>query len=148
MCHQTVGLVARQLEESGIPTVTMTSARDITLAVNPARAVFLDYPLGHTAGQVDDPSLGRQIVAGALQAFADADHPGWIRDQPFRWAENDSWKDDVLRPSRPVESDGAESADDRSPRVDTPQYQLVDDAFAAQQSHSGQQRLVRKGVDY
>ena len=72
MCHQTVGLIARQLEAAGIPTVSLTSARDITAAANPPRAVFVDYPLGHTSGRVDDHALNRQIVTELLSEKDDA----------------------------------------------------------------------------
>jgi len=143
-----VGLIARQLEESGIPTVTLTSARDITRAVNPPRAVFLDFPLGHTSGRAHDPVEGRQIVWGALRAFADADAPGWIRDMPFRWDDDDSWKDSVMRPVDPDSVSSDSTDDERSPRRDSPQYQSPDDAAAAVESHGGEHCLVCRGVDY
>src|SRR3546814_6957411 len=50
VCHQTMALVARHLEAAGLPTLCIVSARDIVEAVDPPRAVFVDYPLGHTAG--------------------------------------------------------------------------------------------------
>ena len=143
-----MGLIARQLEESGIPTVTMSCARDITAAVNPPRAVFLDYPLGHTAGRIGEPEVGLQIVAEALAGFADANESGWIRDQQLHWAADDSWKDSVLRPTENGATDPDVTDDDRSPRAGTPQYQSSDDASLAQQIHSGHDCLVCKGVDY
>jgi len=143
-----VGLIARQLEESGIATVTLTSARDITVAVNPPRAVFLDFPLGHTSGRAHDPALGLEIARGALAAFADAEAPGWVHDLPFHWADDDSWKDSVMQPVDPetVGTDGSD--DERSERRDTPQYQSADDVAAAERTHGGEQCLVCKGVDY
>jgi len=151
VCHQTVGLIARQLEISGVPTVTMTSALDITEAVGPPRSVFLDYPLGHTSGRPHRPELGLEIVANALAAFADADRPGWIGRQPFRWAEDDSWKDSVMRPTGATDRSPGETSvdklDDRAPRRTTPQYQSPADAQAAAASHSGG-CLVCEGVDY
>ncbi len=143
-----MGLIARQLEESGIPTVTMTCARDITEAVNPPRSVFLDFPLGHTTGRAHDPVLGRRIIEGALAAFADADHPGWMSDQSIHWADDDSWKDSVMRPVASGTTDIPGSDDERSPRRDTPQYQSIDDASAAEKTHGDEQCLVCKGVDY
>ncbi len=139
-----MGLIARQLEKAGIPTVVLTSARDITLAVNPPRAVFLDYPLGHTGGRPDQPALNRQIVGAALDAFAEADHPGWIHDLPHRWDVSDGWKDAVMRP--PTIGDAA--GDDRTSRLDSPQYQSEQDEKAAELTHEGEEHQVRKGVDY
>ena len=43
MCHQSVGLIARNAEAAGIPTLSMGSALDIMQAVNPPRAAFLDF---------------------------------------------------------------------------------------------------------
>ena len=40
------------VEAAGISTVSMSNARSITAAANPPRAVYLDYPLGQTAGRV------------------------------------------------------------------------------------------------
>jgi len=147
-----VGLISRQLEESGIPTVTMTSALDITEAVGPPRAVFLDYPLGHTSGRAHDPALGLDIVGNALAAFSEADHPGWIGRQLHRWSSDDSWKDSVMRPAgtHQAASGGKTEggADDRTPRLATPQYQSGADAAASAASHDGEECLVCKGVDY
>jgi hypothetical protein len=68
VCHQSVGLIAREVEAAGIPTLCMTSAYDITQAVNPPRAVFLNYPLGHQTGKPDDSANQRAIVLAALKA--------------------------------------------------------------------------------
>jgi len=43
-----VGLIARALEEKGIPTVSLSSAYDLTTLVKPPRTFFVNYPLGHT----------------------------------------------------------------------------------------------------
>jgi len=152
VCHQTVGLIARQLEASGIPTVTMTSALDITEAVAPPRSVFLDFPLGHTSGRAHDPALGLEIVSRALAAFSDADSPGWIGRQHLRWSADDSWKESVMRPAGATAAasvGGANSAgDDRSPRLATPQYQSPADKEASAACHEGSDCVVCKGVDY
>ena len=47
----------------------MGSALDILEAVNPPRAAFLDYLLGHTAGKPFDRDLQRAIAVSALDAF-------------------------------------------------------------------------------
>ena len=128
----------------------MTSALDITEAVAPPRSMFLDFPLGHTSGRAHDPATGLEVVRRALAAFTEADQPGWIGRQPFRWSADDSWKDSVMRPHQPdsaaADSDG--SADDRTPRLDTPQYQSPADAEASASSHESEECLVCKGVDY
>ncbi|MGO9452878.1 MAG: hypothetical protein ACLQDV_17855 [Candidatus Binataceae bacterium] len=93
MCHQSVGLIARAVEEAGIPTLSMTSALDITRAVKPPRAVFVNFPLGHQTGKPNQPDLQRQIVRDALRAFETIKSPGTIIELPYVWDANDrSWE--------------------------------------------------------
>lgn len=121
MCHQSVGLIARHVEAAGIPTLSMTSALDITRAVNPPRAAFLDYPLGHTTGKPHEPELQRQIMLDALEAFTSLTIPGSVKILPFQWDAEEAWKETAQR-----------GQDDRRPRYDTPQYQTEEDRRRAE----------------
>jgi hypothetical protein len=94
----------------------MTSALDITEAVNPPRAAFLDYPLGHTTGKPHQPALQREILLEALAGFDDLTAPGSVKMLPFRWSADLSWQETAQR-----------GPDDRRPRYDTPQYQGEED---------------------
>ena len=77
----------------------MTSALDITRAVNPPRAVFLNYPLGHQAGKPDDAQNQRAIVGDALHAFDTISEPGTIIELPYVWDPNDRlWEDTDYTP--------------------------------------------------
>ncbi len=126
--------------------MVLTSARDITESANPPRAVFLDFPLGHTAGRVGEPELNRSIVAAALDTLS-RDEPGCIVDLAHRWADTDDWKNDVMRVD--VTPDGRTvTVDDRVPRHPTPQYQADADAEAAARLHRGQECVVCAGIDY
>ena len=72
----------------------MTSALDITQAVKPPRAVFVNFPLGHQTGPPDQPELQRQIVIDAMRAFETIKSPGTIVELPYVWDENDrTWED-------------------------------------------------------
>ena len=124
MCHQSVGLIARHAEAAGIPTLSMTSALDITRAVNPPRAAFLDYPLGHTTGKLHEPELQREILVQALDGFTSLTTPGSIKTLPFRWSEDDAWKRMAMM-----------EGDTRIPRHDTPQYQTEEDRIRAEQNN-------------
>lgn len=117
-----MGLVARHTEAAGIPTLCMTSARDITLAVNPPRAAFLDFPLGYTAGKPHAPDLQRRILVEALSSFETMTAPGSMKDLPFRWSEDEEWKAKAFA-----------EGDDRKPRHDTPQYQDEEDRRLAEE---------------
>lgn len=94
----------------------MTSALDITQAVRPPRAAFLDYPLGHTTGKPHQPSLQREILLEALAGFSSLTAPGSVNTLPFKWSEDRSWQETAQR-----------GPDDRRPRYDTPQYQCEED---------------------
>jgi|SRR6185437_8671348 hypothetical protein len=77
----------------------MTSARDITEAVNPPRAVFLNFPLGHQTGKPNQPELQRQIVRDAMRAFETIQAPGTIIDLPYVWNPNDNgWEETDYTP--------------------------------------------------
>ncbi|MFI5351707.1 MAG: hypothetical protein ACHQZS_02005 [Candidatus Binatales bacterium] len=98
------------VEEAGIPTLTMTSALDITQAVKPPRAVFVNFPLGHQTGKPHQPDLQRRIVRDALRAFETIARPGEIVELPYVWDPNDrAWEETdytpgfmPARPSRDV----------------------------------------------
>ena len=97
MCHQTVCLVARHLEAHGIPTVVLGSAHDILRAGCPPRAVFVDYPLGHSAGKPDAADDQLAVVSGALDAFTTLREPGRLLELPQRWGD-DAWRAAAVRP--------------------------------------------------
>jgi hypothetical protein len=120
------------VESRGIPTICLTSARSITEAVNPPRAAFLDFPLGHTAGKACDQALQRRIMIDTLSALDSIQIPGSIRDLRYRWAESDDWKDSVMRPG----SGGGGHTDDRIERSDTPQFERAEDAQAAAEAEA------------
>ncbi len=99
----------------------MTSALDITRGVNPPRAAFLDYPLGHTTGKPHDPKLQRRIMREALAAFESLTTPGSIKMLPFVWSADQTWKLEAFA-----------GADTRTERLDTPRYQTDEDRIRAE----------------
>ena len=103
----------------------MTSAWDITRAVNPPRAAFLDFPLGHTTGKPHEPELQRRILVEALSSFETMTAPGSMKELPFRWSEDEEWKEKAFA-----------GGDDRTPRHDTPQYQDEEDHRRAEEGRS------------
>ena len=93
MDHQSVGLIAREIERAGIPTLCMSSAWDITFAVRPPRAVFVNFPLNHQVGKADEPQLQRRILLDALKAFEALWAPGQMLSLPYVWDRNDrTWE--------------------------------------------------------
>ena len=99
------------------------------------RAVHLDYPLGQTAGRAGDLAEQKAVLHAACEAFEELSSPGRVIDLPMRWAEDDAWKDRVMRPDAahksPEQAPDSLSGDQRTPRRDTPQYQSpLDEAEA------------------
>ena len=88
-----MGLIARTVEEGGIPTISVSSARDITESVKPPRSVFLNFPLGHTTGKPFHRDLQMKIIKDAFDALKSIKEPGTIVDLPYQWQEgDDSWE--------------------------------------------------------
>ncbi len=129
-----MGLIARQVEAAGIPTLCMTSALSITRAANPPRAAFLDYPLGHTTGKPREPELQRSILRDALGGFASLTEPGSVATLDYAWASDDAWKDGAMRADPDAGASRSEAPDDRVERRDAPQYQTERDRELAEQA--------------
>ncbi len=89
-----MGLIAREVERAGIPTLCMSSAWDVTFAVRPPRSVFLNFPLNHQTGRAGDPALQRRILVDAFRAFETLWAPGMILSLPYVWdAADSSWEE-------------------------------------------------------
>ena len=71
----------------------MTSALDITKAVKPPRAVFVNFPLGHQTGKPNQPELQKCIVLDAMHEFETIAQPGTVIELPYIWDTNDrNWE--------------------------------------------------------
>jgi hypothetical protein len=90
-----VGLVARVFEREGIPTVTLSSALDISERVLAPRTAFLDFPLGNQVGPPRQPDVQRGILRAALGLLESARVPGEIATLPFEWPAP-RWQADVI----------------------------------------------------
>ena len=96
MCHQTVSLVARHLEQAGIPTVVVGSARDIVEQCGVPRFLFTDFPLGNPCGAPYDGEMQTSIVGMALDLLEQAHYPRTTVQTPFRWPD-DAWRANFMR---------------------------------------------------
>jgi len=92
-----VSLVARVLEAGGITTVIIGSAYDIVTTCGVPRFLYNDFPLGNSLGRPFDRNTQRQSVEMALDLAATATAPGSIISTPFRWADNELWKENYAR---------------------------------------------------
>jgi D-proline reductase (dithiol) PrdB len=82
-----VGLVARVIEEAGIPTVLVSTGRDLTQQVLPPRSVFVNFPMGNPFGRPFDARMQRRILLDALGLCESATRGGTLVDLPYEWGE-------------------------------------------------------------
>ena len=66
-------MVARALEEGGLPTVQIVQLREHALRVKPPRALFVPFPFGRALGAPGDAALQLRVLRAALALF---DAPG------------------------------------------------------------------------
>ena len=57
-----MGLVARVVEEFGVPTVTVSTGRDITALVRPPRSLFVNFPMGNSFGMAGNTEMQTKIL--------------------------------------------------------------------------------------
>ena len=116
-------LIARYLEERGIPTLVVATALDIVKFGWPPRTVFMDFPLGHGGGPLFNPDMQLSIAREALQVCESLREPCEIIHLDQTWPGGDGWK----------ETANDQSADDvRSPRDMIPRYQFEKDRRLAE----------------
>jgi len=76
LCHQSAGLVARVIEASGIPTMTLAVLKDVVESVRPPRVALYAGELGSVAGKPNFPEHQRRILDEALRLIEPIDQPG------------------------------------------------------------------------
>jgi hypothetical protein len=92
ICHQSVSLAARLLEENGIATVVMGCAKDIVEHVGVPRFLFSDFPLGNAAGRPHDPASQAETLELALRVLESAPAPRTTVQSPLVWSASPDWK--------------------------------------------------------
>jgi D-proline reductase (dithiol) PrdB len=96
VCHQTMSLIARFLEERGVACVVMGAAKDIVEHVGVARFLFSDFPLGSAAARPFDPASRKQMLEQALQLLEQAQTPRTTWNNPLTWNGPDAWREHYL----------------------------------------------------
>ncbi|MFC7693094.1 hypothetical protein ACFQY5_29555 [Paeniroseomonas aquatica] len=109
VCHQTVSLTARYLEQHGIPTVVLGCAKDIVEHCGVPRFVFSDFPLGNAAGKPHDEASQAATLELGFRLLESAVGPRTTLQSPQRWDAEGLWKLDYLN----LEQIGAEELERR-----------------------------------
>ena len=76
LCHQTLGIIARAVEESGIPTIMLSVDAKLTDKVRPPRTAYYNGELGSVAGQPNWREYQLRILDEALRLAETFDQPG------------------------------------------------------------------------
>jgi len=92
ICHQSQSLLARYLEEAGIPTVVMGAAKDIVEYCGVPRFLFSDFPLGNAAARPNDPASQDLNFELALRLLESAPAPRTTVQSPLVWSQDPTWK--------------------------------------------------------
>ena len=100
VCHQTMSLAARMLEENGIATVVMGCAKDIVEYVGVPRFLFSDFPLGNAAGRPNDRASQAFTLELALKLLETAPAARTTVQSPLRWSTDSDWKLDYCNAER------------------------------------------------
>lgn len=76
LCHQTLGLVARAIEQKGIPTMLVSVDRSITDKVRPPRTAYYNGEFGSVAGKPNWKQYQLRVLDEALRWIETFDQPG------------------------------------------------------------------------
>lgn len=76
LCHQTLGLIARGIESSGIPTMVISVDPVMTDRVRPPRTAYYDGEFGSVAGKPNWREYQLRVLDEALRWIETFDQPG------------------------------------------------------------------------
>jgi len=96
-----VSLVARHLEENGIPTVVVATARDIVESAAVPRLLFVDFPLGSPCGEPWNVDQQRGVLEQAFRVLETATSPCTTVEAGLRWSKGQRWKDLIFTEEQP-----------------------------------------------
>ena len=76
LCHQTLGIVARTIEQAGIPTMMISVDRAMTDKIRPPRTAYYTGELGAVAGKPNWSEYQFRILDESLRWIETFDQPG------------------------------------------------------------------------
>jgi D-proline reductase (dithiol) PrdB len=76
LCHQSMALTARAIEQAGVPTMMLAVEREIIDRAHPPRAGFYRGQFGSVVGPPNWPEHQRRVLDEALRWIESASQPG------------------------------------------------------------------------
>ena len=73
------------IEAAGIPTVLVSTGRDLTELVCPPRSLFVNFPMGNPFGPPNEPDYQRAVLRTALELAKVNTTAGEIVDLVDSW---------------------------------------------------------------
>lgn len=71
ICHQSVGLVQREIESRGIRTASISHLQNVISRTRPPRVLNIDKELGHTFGEVGEVDRQKDLLVQLLDLAAE-----------------------------------------------------------------------------
>ncbi len=76
LCHQTLGIIARGIEASGIPTIMISVDKLMMERVRPPRTAYYVGEIGSVVGAPDFPEFQLRVLDETLRTMETFDQPG------------------------------------------------------------------------
>ncbi|HUA33018.1 MAG TPA: hypothetical protein VMA09_05395 [Candidatus Binataceae bacterium] len=73
------------VEAAGIPTVLVSTGRDLSIQVKAPRTAFVNFPMGNPFGRPFDTAQQRTILLDALSALYSINRGGELVDLQYEW---------------------------------------------------------------
>lgn len=80
-------VLARRIEDAGIPTVVVTMMPDVATTLRTPRVVGVEFPFGHPFGMPGDGAMQRRVLETALTVLSGAGRPGTRVDIDMEWPQ-------------------------------------------------------------
>ena len=84
-----MGLIQREVEEAGIPTISIGNMADRMGHIKPPRAMLVKFPRGSMLGEPGNIQRQRRVILDALKALSAIKNPGTVQELPYRWKKPD-----------------------------------------------------------
>ncbi|MEW6671310.1 MAG: hypothetical protein AB1427_06375 [Thermodesulfobacteriota bacterium] len=84
-----MGLIQRQVEAAGIPTISIGNMADRMGHIKPPRALLVKFPRGSMLGEPGNVERQHRVILDALEALGTMTQPGTVRELPYRWKKPD-----------------------------------------------------------
>lgn len=97
-------VLAREIELTGIPTVTVTMVPFIAERFRLSRIVGVQFPFGHAFGMPDDPTMQRAVSEAAVRLLETATEPETRLDMEIAWPIDDRTTYRDWQPTEPSPS--------------------------------------------